>query len=75
MIQKGFSNRLGTQMGHMPVNGPDGTVALLNRYPIDRKILIHINNTNPVLNEDSSAHQYLLDNDIELAYDGMKISL
>ncbi|MCP3862799.1 MAG: pyrroloquinoline quinone biosynthesis protein B, partial [Aestuariibacter sp.] len=32
-------------------------------------------NTNPVLNEDSSAHQYLLDNDIELAYDGMKISL
>ena len=75
MIQKGFSNRLGSQMGHMPVNGPDGTVSLLNRFNIDRKVLIHINNTNPVLNEDSEAHQYLTDNDIELAYDGMHITL
>jgi pyrroloquinoline quinone biosynthesis protein B len=75
MIQKGFSERLGTQMGHMPVNGPDGAVALLNRFPIDRKILIHINNTNPVLNEASDAHAYLRDNNIELAFDGMTIEL
>lgn len=75
MIRKGFSNRLGSQMGHMPVNGPDGTVALLNNYDIQRKILIHINNTNPVLDEASDAHQYLLDNDIELAFDGMLINL
>lgn len=75
MIQKGFSNRLGTQMGHMPVNGPDGTVALLNQFDIERKILIHINNTNPVLNEDSSAHAYLLENNVELAFDGMHIEI
>lgn len=73
MIQKGFSNRTGTQMGHMPVNGPDGAIALLNKYSIDRKILIHINNTNPVLNEASSAHAYLRENGIEMAYDGMQI--
>ena len=66
---------LGTQMGHMPVNGDDGAVALLNRFDISRKVLIHINNTNPVLNEDSDAHQYLEDNEIELAYDGMHITL
>ncbi|MBU2979261.1 pyrroloquinoline quinone biosynthesis protein PqqB [Alteromonas sp. C1M14] len=75
MITNGFSQRLGTQMGHMPVNGEDGAVALLNRFAIKRKILIHINNTNPVLDESSDAHQYLLDNDIELAYDGMHIEL
>lgn len=75
MIQKGFSNRLGSQMGHMPVNGPDGTVALLQEYDIDRKILIHINNTNPVLDESSTANAYLRDNGIELAYDGMQITI
>lgn len=75
MIQKGFSNRLGTQMGHMPVNGPDGAVALLNEFAIDRKILIHLNNTNPILNETSQAHQYLQDNNIEMAFDGMEINV
>ena len=75
MIQKGFSNRLGSQMGHMPVNGPDGTVALLQEYDIERKILIHINNTNPVLDESSTANAYLRDNGIELAYDGMQITI
>lgn len=75
MIQKGFSQRLGTQMGHMPMNGPDGTVALLSRFDISRKILIHINNTNPVLNEASDAHAYVKSHGIELAYDGMLIDL
>ncbi len=75
MIANGFSDRLGTQMGHMPVNGEKGAIALLNDYNIDRKVLIHINNTNPVLNEDSSAYKALKKQDIELAYDGMEISL
>ncbi len=42
MIANGFSNKLGSDMGHMPVNGEHGTVALLNKFNIDRKILIHI---------------------------------
>lgn len=75
MIANGFSNRLGTQMGHMPVNGENGAIALLSQYNIDRKVLIHINNTNPVLNEDSSAYKSLTKQNIELAYDGMEISL
>lgn len=75
MIANGFSDRLGTQMGHMPVNGPKGAINLLNQYDIERKVLIHINNTNPVLNENSNAHRSLLDQDIELAYDGMELSL
>ncbi len=75
MISNGFSDRLGTQMGHMPVNGENGAIAMLNEYDIERKILIHINNTNPVLNEDSSAYEALTKQNIELAYDGMEITL
>ena len=73
MIAQGFSNKLGSEMGHMPVNGEYGTVALLNKFTIDRKILIHINNTNPILNEKSPQHQFVLDNGVEIAVDGMEI--
>ncbi|ROV59957.1 pyrroloquinoline quinone biosynthesis protein PqqB [Vibrio ponticus] len=75
MIKNGFGQKLGSQMGHMPVNGQNGSVALLNRFNIDRKILIHINNTNPILNEDSSAHQFVINNGVEIATDGMEITI
>ncbi|MEM0911325.1 MAG: pyrroloquinoline quinone biosynthesis protein PqqB [Pseudomonadota bacterium] len=75
MIANGFSERLGTQMGHMPVNGEGGAIDMLNQYDISRKILIHINNTNPVLNENSQENTYLKSEDIELAFDGMEIEL
>jgi len=75
MIANGFSERLGTQMGHMPVNGDGGAIDMLNEYDINRKVLIHINNTNPVLNENSEENAYLQSKDIELAYDGMEINL
>ena len=73
MIKQGFGQKLGSQMGHMPVNGEQGTVALLNKFTIERKILIHINNTNPILNEESPQHQFVLDNGVEIAKDGMEI--
>jgi pyrroloquinoline quinone biosynthesis protein B len=75
MIAQGLGSKLGSQMGHMPVNGDFGTVALLNKFNIDRKILIHINNTNPILNEESEQHQFVLDSGIEIAVDGMEIQL
>lgn len=75
MIAQGLGSKLGSQMGHMPVNGDFGTVALLNKFNIERKILIHINNTNPILNEESEQHQFVLDNGIEIAVDGMEIQL
>jgi len=40
-----------------------------------RKILIHINNTNPILDEDSEPHKELIKSGIEVAYDGMEINL
>ena len=75
MIAQGVGTKLGSEMGHMPVNGDFGTVALLNQFDIDRKILIHINNTNPILNEQSPQHQFVLDNGVEIAVDGMEITI
>ncbi|KXJ62284.1 MAG: pyrroloquinoline quinone biosynthesis protein B [Alteromonas sp. Nap_26] len=75
MIDHGFSNKLGTDMGHMPVNGDNGAIALLNDFNVARKVLIHINNTNQVLNEGSCAYRTLTQQGIELAYDGMEIEV
>ncbi len=62
-------------MGHLPLSGPGGMIEILERLPASRKILIHINNTNPVLVEDSPERAVLARHGIELAYDGMEITL
>lgn len=50
-------------------------MALLSRLPAKRKILIHINNTNPILDESSAERQALTLRGIEVSYDGMSIEL
>jgi pyrroloquinoline quinone biosynthesis protein B len=50
-------------------------IEALKPFRASRKILIHINNTNPILNEDSSERGVLREAGIEVAYDGMEISL
>jgi len=62
-------------MGHLPQHGPGGMIEVLDGMPASRKILIHINNTNPVLDEDSAQHATLLRHGIELAYDGLEVQL
>ena len=73
MITTGVGEKLGSEMGHMPVNGGFGSVALLKRFDLERKVLIHINNTNPILNEESPQHDYVVDAGVEIAHDGMEI--
>jgi pyrroloquinoline quinone biosynthesis protein B len=75
LSQTGRSNKTARGIGHTPLSGPDG---LLEQYPRDargRKILIHINNTNPILDEDSAEHRAVLGAGFEIAYDGMEIEL
>jgi pyrroloquinoline quinone biosynthesis protein B len=50
-------------------------IEVLDRYPRAKKVLIHINNTNPILREDSKERAILTEHDIEVAYDGMDIVL
>lgn len=75
MIALGLSGKPAAAMGHLPQHGPGGMIEILDGMPARRKILIHINNTNPVLDEDSAQHATLLRHGIELAHDGMEIEL
>ncbi|HHJ38582.1 MAG: pyrroloquinoline quinone biosynthesis protein B [Methylothermaceae bacteria B42] len=63
------------EIGHLPQSGPGGMMEVLGKVPKPRKILIHINNTNPILDEDSNERRQLTDAGIEVAYDGMEIVL
>ena len=73
MIRLGISTQTARAIGHLPQSGPDGMIALLANYTKPRKILIHINNTNPILDEDSPERAELTHAGIELAHDGMLI--
>ncbi|MDP9065998.1 MAG: pyrroloquinoline quinone biosynthesis protein PqqB [Pseudomonadota bacterium] len=75
MIQQGLGTKTGRRMGHMSVSGPDGTIASFKDLGVKRKVLIHLNNSNPVLLEDSSERAEAVAAGWEVAYDGMEIVL
>ena len=75
LLATGRTTKSARELGHLPLSASDG---LLAQFPADasgRKILININNTNPVLDESSSEHRAVLDAGFEIAYDGMEITL
>jgi pyrroloquinoline quinone biosynthesis protein B len=74
MIAAGAGAKTGRRMGHMPVGGPDGTLAALAGLA-RRRILIHINNTNPILIEGSPQRRAVEAAGFEVAEDGMRIEL
>lgn len=74
MIRLGIAPKRAREMGHLPQSGPDGMIAALARYRA-RKVLIHINNTNPILVEDGPERAQLRAAGIEVAHDGMDITL
>ncbi|MGI4855449.1 MAG: pyrroloquinoline quinone biosynthesis protein PqqB [Janthinobacterium lividum] len=77
MIDLGFSKKTALDMGHLAQSGAGGMIDLLDALPRrdSRKVLIHINNTNPILMEDSDERRTLQAHGIEVAYDGMEFQL
>ncbi|QKT04927.1 pyrroloquinoline quinone biosynthesis protein PqqB [Ectothiorhodospiraceae bacterium 2226] len=73
--RRGVGARRATAMGHLPQSGPGGMLEVLERLDGPRKVLIHINNTNPVLAEDGPERGQLAAAGIEVAYDGMELDL
>jgi pyrroloquinoline quinone biosynthesis protein B len=71
----GISARSARDMGHVPLSGPGGTLEVLARLERPRKALVHINNTNPILLEDSPERRAVLRAGVEVAYDGLEIEL
>jgi pyrroloquinoline quinone biosynthesis protein B len=79
MIDLGLSERHAADMGHLAQCGHDGTpgmVHLLGMLPdATRKVLIHINNTNPILNPRSAEYAAIRARGIEVAHDGMQFQV
>jgi pyrroloquinoline quinone biosynthesis protein B len=69
------SRRTARQMGHLPLWGERGMLKRSFRLGKTKRVLVHINNTNPILNEESPEHRAVRDAGWEIAYDGMEFNL
>ena len=76
MISRGASKKTARSMGHLPQSGTGGMIEWLDKLPdTTRKVLIHINNTNPILDEESAERKLLKEHGIEVAMDNLEIDL
>jgi pyrroloquinoline quinone biosynthesis protein B len=76
MIRLGLSDKTGRDIGHLPQSGEGGMLERLARLPAaTRKLLIHINNTNPILDECSAERAACTAAGVEVCDDGMEIEL
>jgi coenzyme PQQ biosynthesis protein B len=75
MLKAGVGAKTGRRMGHLHIGGPDGSMALLADTAPKRRIYVHINNTNPILDEKSPEAAAVRAGGWEIGYDGMEISL
>jgi pyrroloquinoline quinone biosynthesis protein B len=75
MIAQGLSSKTGRRMGHISMSGPAGTLAAFRGLGVQRRIFVHINNSNPILRENSAERRAVEAAGWEVAFDGMEISL
>jgi pyrroloquinoline quinone biosynthesis protein B len=75
MIRLGVGNKTGRRMGHISMSGDDGAIAAFRDLGVKRRIFIHINNSNPVLLDDSPEREAAEAAGWEIAYDGMEVRL
>jgi len=71
----GLGTKRAEEMAHLPVGGPTGSLAQLAGTRAGRRVYIHVNNTNPMLREDSREHATVADAGWEVAWDGMELRL
>jgi pyrroloquinoline quinone biosynthesis protein B len=72
---QGLGTKRADDMAHLPVGGPAGSLAGLHGLRAARRIYIHVNNTNPLLREDSAERKEAEAAGWEIAWDGMEVSL
>ena len=75
MVAANLGAKTGHRMGHISISGPDGTLAAFEGLGVERRIFIHINNSNPILLEDSPERAAVEQAGWEVAYDGQEIAL
>ncbi len=75
MLSQGLSHKTGKRMGHISISGPEGSIAAFAPLNVARKVYVHINNSNPVLDENTPERKETDAAGWEVGYDGMEIKL
>ena len=75
MVAQGLSQKTGKRMGHISISGPDGSIEAIKPLDVKRRIYVHINNSNPVLDETSEARKLVENAGWEVGFDGMEVRL
>lgn len=75
MADAGVGEKTGARMGHLAIGGPGGSIAAFSQTPLKRRIYIHINNTNPILDAESPQRDAVERAGWDIAFDGMEIAL
>lgn len=75
LIRLGLAHKTAGEMGHLPIGGPDGSLEQLSGLPVERTIYIHVNNTNPILLEDSPERRMVAERGMEVAVDGLEVKV
>jgi pyrroloquinoline quinone biosynthesis protein B len=69
-IRSGIGSRTARAMGHLPVSGPEGSLSWLSALAVPHRVYVHINNTNPMLNEQGPEHRMVIDGGVRVGADG-----
>ncbi len=75
LTRLGLSAKTARAMGHLPIDGPGGSLGVLSALPAEHKIYTHINNTNPILLEDSAERGIVERHGLRVAEDGMELQI
>lgn len=75
MRQSGVGTLAAREMGHLPVGGREGTLERIRRLPARHKVYVHINNTNPMLDENSPEHREVAAAGVHVGWDGMQFEI
>jgi pyrroloquinoline quinone biosynthesis protein B len=75
LMRLGLAGKTAREMGHLPIDGPGGSLEQLSPLPIDRKIYVHINNTNPILLDDAPERRTVEQHGMEVAADGLEVRI
>ncbi len=75
MPQLGLGEKTGRRMGHLPISGPDGPLAQLAHCKLKTKRFFHINNSNPIWDEQSPAYQTIRDAGWDICHDGLVLEI
>jgi len=75
LVRLGLAGKSAREMGHLPVGGPDGSLAQLGTLGVRRTIFIHMNNTNPILLDGTPERRSVEESGMEVAVDGLEVEV